>query len=165
MHGVAMGSPLGPALAYAVLLHYEKEWLDSCPIELKPKLYKRYVDDIFVMFPSRDHVILATFEIKAQNSFLFLDIKIIRNTEKKGFEILDYRKNTFSGFFTNFKSFIPITYKIGVLETMLFRCFSICSSSEKFDHIFHTGHDTNYDDPSLNRYVKSILLSFFHNYL
>ena len=42
----AMGSPLGPTLANTFLCHYEKEWLDSCPIEFKPKLYKTYVDDI-----------------------------------------------------------------------------------------------------------------------
>ena len=27
-----------------------------CPVEFKPKLYKRYEDDIFVMFQSRDDV-------------------------------------------------------------------------------------------------------------
>ena len=42
--GAAMGSPLGPSLANAFPCHYEKEWLDSCPIEFKLKLYKRYVD-------------------------------------------------------------------------------------------------------------------------
>ena len=47
--GVAMGSPLGPTLANAFLCHYEKECLDSYPIEFKPKLYKMYVDDIFIM--------------------------------------------------------------------------------------------------------------------
>ena len=36
---VAMGSPLGPTLANAFLCHYEKEWLDSCPIEFRRKLY------------------------------------------------------------------------------------------------------------------------------
>ena len=69
-----------------------------------------------------------TFEKEDQSSFSFLDIKIIRNTEKKHFETSVYRKSTFSGVFTNFKSFIPRTYKIVVL----FRCFSICSSYEKF---------------------------------
>ena len=54
-----------------------------------------------------------TFEIEDQNSFSFLDIKIIRNTEKKAFETSVYRKSTFSGVFTNFKSFIPLTYKLG----------------------------------------------------
>ena len=52
-----------------------------------------------VMFQSRDHVkmfvdymnvkhpnIRFTFEIEDQNSFSFLDIKIIKNTKKKAFE-------------------------------------------------------------------------------
>ena len=74
-----------------------------------------------------------TLEIENQNSFSILDIKIIRNTEKKAFEASVYRRSTFSGVFTNFKSFIPMTYKTGLSETaMLFRCFSICSSYEKF---------------------------------
>ena len=45
-----------------------------------------------------------TFEIEDQNSFSFLDIKIIRNTEKKAFETLFFRKSIFSGVFTNFRS-------------------------------------------------------------
>ena len=96
IYGVAKGSPLGSTLANAFLCHYEKEWLDSCPIEFKPKLYKSYVDDIFVMFRSRDHVkkfvnyintkhlnIRFTFEIKDQNSFSFLDIKLSKILRKK----------------------------------------------------------------------------------
>ena len=39
--GLAMGSPLGPTLANPFLYHYEKEWLNSCPTEFKPKHYKR----------------------------------------------------------------------------------------------------------------------------
>ena len=48
-----MGYPLGPILANALLCHYEKKWLDSCPVEFRPKLYKRYGDDIFLMFQFR----------------------------------------------------------------------------------------------------------------
>ena len=47
---VAMGSPLGPTLGNAFLCHYEKEWLDNCPIHFKPMIYKKYVDYIFVLF-------------------------------------------------------------------------------------------------------------------
>ena len=47
-----MASPLacflGPTLANAFLFHYEKIWLDRCPPEFKPVVYRRYVDDIFV---------------------------------------------------------------------------------------------------------------------
>ena len=38
----------------------------------------------------------------------------------------------FSGVFTNFNSFIPVTYKFGLVYTLLHRCFQICSSYEKF---------------------------------
>ena len=81
-----MGSPLGPTLANAFLCHYKKEWLNSCPIEFKPKLYKRYIDDIFVKFVdymnTKHPNIRFTFETEDQNSFSFLDIKIIRNLRK-----------------------------------------------------------------------------------
>ena len=46
------------------------------------------------------------FEIENQNSFSFVDIKVIRNTEKKPFETPVYRKSTVSGVFSNFKSFL-----------------------------------------------------------
>ena len=140
-----MGSPLDPTLANAFLFHYEKEWLYSCPVEFKPNLYKRYIDDTFVMFQFRNHVkmfvdymntkhpnVRFPFEIENGNSFSFLDINNIRNIDKRAFETSVYRKSTSSGAFTNFKSFIPMTYKIGLLENMLFCCFSISTFYEKF---------------------------------
>ena len=57
---VAMGSPLGYTLANEFLGHYEKEWLDDCPIHFKPVIYKRYVNDIFVFF----------FHLKNSSNFL-----------------------------------------------------------------------------------------------
>ena len=42
-----MGSPLGPTQANAFLCHYEKNWLNECPSQFKPVVYRRYVDDIF----------------------------------------------------------------------------------------------------------------------
>ena len=50
--GVAMGSPLGPTLANAFLVHFEKNWLQNCPSDFKPHYYRRYVDDTFVLFTS-----------------------------------------------------------------------------------------------------------------
>ena len=43
-------------------------------------------------------------------------------------------KKTFSGVYTNFKSFIPETYKIGLIKSLLFRCFSLSSDFFKFHH-------------------------------
>ena len=37
--GVAMGSPLGPTLANAIICHYEKNWLNECPSQFKHVVY------------------------------------------------------------------------------------------------------------------------------
>ena len=54
--GVAMGSPLGPTMANVFLSFYEVKWLEQCPKEFKPAFYRRYVDDIFVLFESAEHL-------------------------------------------------------------------------------------------------------------
>ena len=137
--GFAMGSPLGPTLANAFLCHYEKIWLNECPSQFKPVVYKRYVDDIFVLFKSKEHLklfvnymnskhrnIKFTFETEDSNNFSFLDVKITRQNNR--FVTSIFRKATFSGVFTNYDSFISDTYKIGLVHTLLFRFFKICSS-------------------------------------
>ena len=54
--GVAMGSPLGPTLANVFLCYHEKIWLENCPSEFKPVIYRRYVDDTFILFRSKHHI-------------------------------------------------------------------------------------------------------------
>ena len=52
--GVAMGSPLGPALANIFMCSFENKWLKDCPLSLKPVFHRWYVYDIFVLFSSLD---------------------------------------------------------------------------------------------------------------
>ena len=54
--GVAMGSPLGPTMANVFLSFCEIKWLEQCAKEFKPVLYRRYVNDIFVLFKSAEHL-------------------------------------------------------------------------------------------------------------
>ena len=90
---VAICSPLGPTWANAFLCHYKKLWLGNCPPEFKSAVYRRYVDDIFVFFKSKDHllpfatytntrhqILKFTFDFEQSNSFSFLDIKIKRGS-------------------------------------------------------------------------------------
>ena len=56
--GVAMGSPLGPTIANFFLSFYEVKWLEQCPNEFKPVFYRRYVDVVFVLFKSAEHLSL-----------------------------------------------------------------------------------------------------------
>ena len=143
LDGVAMGSPLGPTLANAFLCFYEKQWLQQCPTDCKPSFFRRYVDDIFVLFSSQKQVesfksflnsrhpnIKFTSEIEANSQFSFLDVKLERLNSV--FVTSVFRKPTFSGIYTNFKSFIPDTYKFGLVFSLLFRCFSIVTNMETF---------------------------------
>ena len=126
-----MGSPLGPTLANIFLVYYESKWLEKCPPQFRPKHYRRYVDDIFLMFENKDHVkiflrylnsrhpnITFTCEEEENNTLSFLDISILRNDNK--LETSVFRKPTFSGVYTNFHSFLPTEYKRGLLHTLLF---------------------------------------------
>ena len=47
--GVAMGSPLAPTFC-------EQIWFNECPDEFKPAHYRIYVDGIFLLFVSPDHL-------------------------------------------------------------------------------------------------------------
>ena len=125
-----MGSPLGRTLANAFLCLFEKKCLSECPVEFLPSVCKRYVDDIFVTFNSYSQLlkfvdymnhqhpnIKFTFEVE-KNDFSFLDVKICRENNK--FTTSVFRKPTFSGVFTNFDSFTLISYKHGLVNTLMF---------------------------------------------
>ena len=141
--GIAMGSPLGPAFANAFMCHYEDGWITSCDSQYAPVLYKRYVDDIFLLFnsdadvlPFRDFMntchpnMKFTYEVENEGVLAFLDIKIFRESEK--FVTSIHRKETFSGVYSNFHSYIPEEYKFGLIQTLLHRCFSLVSNEELF---------------------------------
>ena len=89
--GIAMGWPLGSTLANAFLCYHEKIWLQNCLSEFKPIIYRRYVDDTFLLLRLKNHIekfrnylnrqhknIKFTFETEKENSISFLDIKITK---------------------------------------------------------------------------------------
>ena len=48
--GAAISSQLGPIFSNAYLFHFEKQWFSQCNPSVLHKVYKRCVDDIFVMY-------------------------------------------------------------------------------------------------------------------
>ena len=141
--GVAMGSPLGPLFANIFMSFHEKTWLHNCPSLFKPLLYRRYVDDCFLLFKSLNHVplfldylnrqhpsISFTSELEKDGKLPFLDVEIFRSNGK--FSTSVYRKPTFTGLFTNFHSFIPLAYKRSLVSCLLHRIFNLCSNYENF---------------------------------
>ena len=51
-----MGSPLGPSIANAFLCFHEQIWVNDFPEDFKPVFDRKYVDDIFALFCSPDHL-------------------------------------------------------------------------------------------------------------
>ena len=90
--GVAMGSPLGPIVANIFLGHHESIWLDDCPLSYRPLFFKRYVDDIFVVFKSEGNLlrfkeylnskhpnISFTAETEIESKLPFLDVLVSKD--------------------------------------------------------------------------------------
>ena len=44
-------------------------WLDNCPIHFKPMIYKRYIEDIFVLFSSKEHLQLFVYYMNNSINF------------------------------------------------------------------------------------------------
>ena len=137
--GVAMGSPLGPVLANLCMGHHEQRWISNY-IGRKPVFYRRYVDDIFCLFDKYDDIssfleylnsrhpnIKFTVEYEIDGKIPFLDV-LVNKTEGEKFSTSIFRKNTFTGLLMNFTSFCTISYKRGLVRTLVDRAFKINSS-------------------------------------
>ena len=53
---VAMSSPLGSTLANVFMRRFENIWLGNCLTRSIPVVYRRYVDNTFLLFHSTEHV-------------------------------------------------------------------------------------------------------------
>ena len=167
---------VGPTLVTIFLCHYEDIWLRNCSLECKPSYYKRYVDNIFVIFESETQVELFknfmntchpkmkfTFEKEKNNCFNFLDVKVIR--EDNVFTTSVYRKPSFSGVYTHFDSYMPLSYKFSLVSTIIFRSFTICSDMPKFHQEICKIKDifikNGYSERFLDKCVKTFLNKVF----
>ena len=131
-------------IRYLTICYHENKWLTDCPQEFKPLLYRRYVDDLFLLFDNEYQAnsflnylnnkhpkINFTFKSEANNNLNFLDISIHKHNQK--FTTSIYRKPTFTGLGTNFFSFTPFIYKLNSIKTLIYRAYHISSSYFQFN--------------------------------
>ena len=130
IYGVAIGSPLGSTLANAFLYHHEKARLAECPWQLQTIVFQTFCrrrNYLFVSLSLPDHLSLFKTYVSRRHSNIkftseeekhgpmpFLDISIERENGLFGTSV--YRKPTFSGVYTNFLSFIPVSYQIDLVQ-------------------------------------------------
>ena len=131
---LAMGSPLGPALANLFTGYYEQKWLESDHGRLV-KFDRRYVDDIFCLFENEHHAqtfldflniqhpnLNFTIEKERMKQLPFLDVL---NTRSDRLITSVYRKSTITGLLQNYNSFVPSTYMKGFIKTLIDRSFRL----------------------------------------
>ena len=174
--GMAMGNPLGPTFANCFLGFHEKNWLDDCPLSFKPLLYRRYVDDTFLLFRNSTHIpkflsylnnkhnnINFTVEHETDGELPFLDILLTRRGNQISTSI--YRKPTFTGLGINFLSFIPEQFKINAITTLLFRCYNICSDWKsihiELDFLTNFFQNNNFPLHLIQKHIRAFLNKTF----
>ncbi|MEL6802794.1 MAG: reverse transcriptase domain-containing protein, partial [Bacteroidota bacterium] len=144
--GVAMGSPLGPALANIFVGYYEKILFSSVE---RPPVYVRYVDDTFAMF--EDVADCREFHDRINNlhsclrftkeeeddcgRLPFLDVLVERNCSQAKMLTSVYRKPSFSGEYVRWNSFCDQKRKINLIKTLTHRALTICSEEKLQDEL------------------------------
>jgi hypothetical protein len=138
-HGAAMGSPISPLIANMYMEAFETVAINSSPNP--PRIWKRYVDDTFVICDTtnadslKDHInsmdesIQFTCEKEEEGKIAFLDVCINRR-EGGHLDMTIYRKPTSTNQYLNFTSHHPLYQKLGVVRTLMHRCNTIVTTEE-----------------------------------
>ena len=169
-----MGSPLGLIVADIFLCHHKTTWLKNGPKSLKTVYYKRYVYDIFALFEKPEQVsrfvkymnkrhknIKFSFETEKDNSFSFLDVKICR--EKDKFTTSVFRKDTFSGVYTNFSTITALEHIFGLVYKLLQGSFTTVYNFSKLHFEVGTLKKTLHKDTSQTKFVDKCKAKFVNN--
>ena len=162
VNGVAMGCPISPILANIFFSHHEETWLNACPIEFIPTLYRRYPDNFFFSY----HLNLLT---RFQNMFFkHWNINFSGKHEEPGSQFVKKTVNLLLAF--NESQHLPVM-KIAFQRTkkrllckLLHRSFRKCCDSKTFrseiDHL-KTMFRTNNHNHLLVRVIKSFPTNFY----
>ena len=141
--GTAMGSPVSPIVANLFMEDLEQRAMESASAELRPTLWKRYVDGTLEVIKRGKVVawsahlnnmdptgsIKFTHEIETDNTIAFLDT-LLQRKEDGSVKVKVYRKKTHTNQYLAFDSHHPLHQKLVVPRTLLNRCEEIVTEDE-----------------------------------
>ena len=165
-----MGLPLGPTIANFFLAETETRLLQQ-QLNSAPKVYFRYVDDIFAIFNNEansmefldrlnsQHKNLQFTMEKSTNTLPFLDMELkIHNNNLQSWI---WRKPTYTGVFLNFKAIRPLKWKSNLISCMLNRAKNICSDCHLFKNEVEKLRSMFYNNGYPNYFFDKVFLPIY----
>ena len=139
--GTAMGTRMAPNYAIIFMHKIETKLLNKS--RLKPKVFKRFIDDIFLIWPHGEdtlqeflqminshHLTIKFTEEHDQQQIPFLDTIVFKENNKLLTKV--YHKKTDQKKYLHYKSSHPRNQKDAVPYGLLIRARRICSKDEDF---------------------------------
>ena len=140
LEGAPMGLSLSVALANGFMESFEEKLLETTP--LKPKYWRRYVDDTFVVWQHGSHAldefhqhlndicpsIQFTREVEENGKLPFLDVEVVRSGD--AIKTMVYRKPTSSNVYIHHASHHADSIKTGVIKCLAKRAETVCSDQD-----------------------------------
>ena len=141
-----------------------------------PRIYKRYVDDTFMVFNNVEHVelflnfvnsihsnIKFTYEKENDNKLSFLDVLIQKTSTK--FQTSTFKKVTDTGLYTTPMSFCDPKYKRNLLHNLINRTWRIASSFHSaikdINNLRGTLLKNGYSDNVIFQTIKKSISNFY----
>ncbi|XP_072018334.1 uncharacterized protein [Amphiura filiformis] len=146
-----MGSPVSPIAVNMFMEWLENQAIHTAPLDCRPRMWKRYVDDILEIVKEgaterlTEHLnqvdpmesIRFTYEEEQEGKIPFLDTMIVRKPDNT-VKLLVYRKKTHTDQYLSYSSHHPLHQKLGVIRTLLDRGDKIIT--EEDDKIAEENH-------------------------
>jgi len=144
IQGTAMGTPMAPTGANLFMGLFEERLLADCPWTVSPDRWKRYLDDIFLLWTDSDDDLNSFFTwLNSRHSSIqftmnnssttisFLDLQIHM---KDGFLCSDlFQKPTDSHSYLHFSSCHPLHCRVNIPFGQFLRLRRVCSSQATCD--------------------------------
>ncbi len=177
VEGLPMGSRLSPVSAGIYMENLEETALALCPIA--PLLYKRYVDDIFIVWDTRygpytvlleimnnlhPNIILSA-EEENKGALAFLDLCVVRpdTTVGRSYSLSVFRKETHADKYIHYSSCHPFTLKRIVLRGLLIRAFRLLRNHPgSLDHELY--HLQRTFTSTINGYPLVLIRKWINNF-
>ena len=165
LQGAAMGSPISLIVVHLYMEDFETKAINTA--EYPPRIWKRYVDDIFVVIDAAKkegflehinsidpHIQFTTEDAKTDGSIPFLHTIVMLQPDNSLLTSV-YRKPTHTDLYLDWNSHHHLSVKFSVINTLQHRAKTVCSNhhllKEEEDHLNRALKRCKYPEWALTR--------------